>query len=89
MPLASRQSADVIARIVHHPNGTDSGPADVAKAALFLVSDDSRFTGSDCLLTAVLKSNQRAGDLGYIIKSPQTKFEIARKQWDSNPQPAA
>ena len=48
-PLASRQSADVIARIVSTiPMGRMGKPEEVAKAALYLASDDSSFvTGID------------------------------------------
>ena len=43
-PLASRQSADVIARIASTiPMGRMGEPEEVAKAALFLASDDSSF----------------------------------------------
>src|SRR5271155_1999871 len=43
-PLASRQSADVIARIVSTiPIGRMGKPDEVAKAALYLASDDSSF----------------------------------------------
>jgi NAD(P)-dependent dehydrogenase (short-subunit alcohol dehydrogenase family) len=43
-PLASRQSADVIARIVSTvPMGLMGEPEEVAKAAMFLASDDSSF----------------------------------------------
>src|SRR5467141_1548182 len=43
-PLASRQSADVIARIVSTiPMGPMGEPEEVAKVALFLASDDSSF----------------------------------------------
>jgi NAD(P)-dependent dehydrogenase (short-subunit alcohol dehydrogenase family) len=43
-PLISRQSADVIARIVSTvPMGRMGEPAEVAKAALYLASDDSSF----------------------------------------------
>jgi len=43
-PLASRQSADVIARIVSTiPMGRMGKPEEVAKAALYLASDDSSF----------------------------------------------
>ena len=42
--LANRQSADVIARIVSTiPMGRMGEPEEVAKVALFLASDDSRF----------------------------------------------
>ena len=42
--LASRQSADVIARIVSTiPMGRTGDPEEVAKVALFLASDDSSF----------------------------------------------
>jgi NAD(P)-dependent dehydrogenase (short-subunit alcohol dehydrogenase family) len=43
-PLASRQSADVIARMVSTiPMGRMGEPEEVAKAALFLASNDSNF----------------------------------------------
>jgi NAD(P)-dependent dehydrogenase (short-subunit alcohol dehydrogenase family) len=43
-PLANRQSADVIARIVSTvPMGRMGRPEEVAKVALFLASDDSSF----------------------------------------------
>ena len=43
-PLVSRQSADVIARIVSTvPMGRMGEPDEVAKAALYLASDDSSF----------------------------------------------
>jgi NAD(P)-dependent dehydrogenase (short-subunit alcohol dehydrogenase family) len=43
-PLASRQSADVIARIASTiPMGRMGEPEEVARAALFLASDDSSF----------------------------------------------
>jgi NAD(P)-dependent dehydrogenase (short-subunit alcohol dehydrogenase family) len=43
-PLTNRQSAEVIARIVSTvPMGRMGGPDEVAKAALYLASDDSSF----------------------------------------------
>src|ERR1700730_10540467 len=43
-PLASRQSADVIARMVSTiPMGRIGGAEEVAKVAVFLASDDSSF----------------------------------------------
>src|SRR6266516_859779 len=43
-PLATRQTADVIARIVSTvPMGRMREPEEVAKVALFLASDDSSF----------------------------------------------
>ena len=48
-PLTSRQSPDVIARIVSTvPMGRMGEPQEVAKAALYLASDDSSFvTGAE------------------------------------------
>jgi NAD(P)-dependent dehydrogenase (short-subunit alcohol dehydrogenase family) len=44
MPLESRQSADVIARMVSTiPMGRMGKPAEVAKAALYPASDDASF----------------------------------------------
>jgi NAD(P)-dependent dehydrogenase (short-subunit alcohol dehydrogenase family) len=51
-PLVNRQSADVIARIVSTiPMGRMGEPDEVAKAALYLASDDSSFvTGIELLV---------------------------------------
>src|SRR6202162_2253543 len=63
-PLASRQSAEVIARIVSTiPMGRMGKPEEVAKAALYLASDDSSFvTGIELsLMGAELRSERLPG----------------------------
>jgi NAD(P)-dependent dehydrogenase (short-subunit alcohol dehydrogenase family) len=60
--LASRHAPDVIARIVSTvPMGRMGDPDEVAKAALFLASDDSSFvTGMNCSLTAAERRSDRS-----------------------------
>jgi NAD(P)-dependent dehydrogenase (short-subunit alcohol dehydrogenase family) len=43
---------------VHHPNGTHGAPDEIAKAALFLASDDSRFvTGIELFVDGGQRAN--------------------------------
>src|SRR6266576_309648 len=61
-PLASPQSADVIARIVSTvPMGRMEEPEEVAKVTLFLASDDSSFvTGIELFVGSLTAAERRS-----------------------------